>query len=70
MREKRAEEFVMKERDILAKVDNDFVVRGVYHFQTENYLYMVMEYMRGGDMLSLLNNFGCLEELYASYYLS
>lgn len=31
---------------------------------------MVMEYMRGGDMLSLLNNFGCLEELYASYYIS
>ena len=32
MKEKNAEEFVMKERNILSKVDNDFIVRGVYNF--------------------------------------
>lgn len=32
MVEKNVADFVMNERDILNKVDNDFIVRGVYTF--------------------------------------
>lgn len=51
-------EFVMNERNILNKVDCDFIVRGMYTFQTHKYLYMAMEYMRGGDFSNLLEKWG------------
>ena len=56
---KNVTDFVMNERDILNKIDNDFIVRGMWTFQSNNYLYMVMEYMPGGDFGSLLERLGC-----------
>ena len=47
----------MKERNILSSVNNEFIVRGVYTFQSKKYLYMVMEYMKGGDLANLLKNY-------------
>ncbi len=45
-------------------MDCDFIVRGMYTFQTPKYLYMVMEYMRGGDFGNLLEVAG-LEHLHS-----
>lgn len=70
MEEKGVTQFVLNERDILNKVDNDFIVRGVYTFQTNKYLYIVMEYMKGGDFSSLLENIHALEENAARFYLA
>lgn len=64
------DEFVMNERNILNKVDNDFVVRGILTFQSSKYLYMVMEYMKGGDIGTLLDRFGCFNFLTARFYLA
>lgn len=63
-------ENVIHERDILNNMNNDFIVRGVYSFQSKKYLYMVMEYMKGGDFASLLQEFGCFDEENAKYYLA
>lgn len=54
MVEKNVVEFVMNEKDILSSINNEYIVRGVYTFQSEKYLYMVMEFMKGGDFSSLL----------------
>ena len=70
MEEKGVTQFVLNERDILNKVDNDFIVRGVYTFQTNKYLYIVMEFMKGGDFSNLLENIGALEEYAARFYLA
>ena len=56
MVEKNVAEFVMNERNILNQVDNDYIVRGMYTFQSKKFLYMVMEYMKGGDFGNLLEN--------------
>ena len=56
MVEKNVADFVMKERDILYKVHNDFIVRGFYTSQSKKYLYMGMEFMKGGDFGNLLEN--------------
>ena len=56
MVEKNVADLVMKERDIFNKVDNDFIVRGFYTFQSKKYLYMGMEFMKGGDFGNLLEN--------------
>jgi serine/threonine protein kinase len=60
----------MNERDILNKVDNDFIVRGVYTFQSKKYLYMVMEYMKGGDFGNLLENVHALNVETTKFYLA
>ena len=70
MSDKKVTQFVLNEADILSKVNNDYLVRGVYTFQTEKYLYMVMEYMRGGDFANLLENVGAFDEQVARFYLA
>jgi len=70
MREKNVVQQVINERNILTKVDNDFIVRGVYTFQSEKYLYMVMEFMKGGDLSAMLDKIGRFDESWARYYLA
>jgi serine/threonine protein kinase len=70
MVEKNVADFVMNERNILNKVDNDFIVRGVYTFQSKKYLYMVMEYMKGGDFGNLLENVVSLNVETTKFYLA
>ena len=70
MIEKNVTDFVMNERNILNSIDNDFIVRGMWTFQSKNYLYMVMEYMPGGDFDSLLERFGCFNFESAQCYLA
>ena len=51
-------------------VDNDYIVRGVYTFQSKKYLYMVMEFMKGGDFANFLEGVGFFDEETARYYLA
>ncbi|EQC40459.1 AGC/PDK1 protein kinase [Saprolegnia diclina VS20] len=43
--------FVMMERKVFSKVSHDRIVKLSYSFQDKNYLYMVMELCRGGELL-------------------
>ena len=61
---------VIAEKDILTQIDNDFIVRGIYTFQSRKYLYMVMEYMKGGDFGTLLERVGYLDCARAKFYLA
>ncbi|BDA44938.1 Serine/threonine-protein kinase tricorner [Coccomyxa sp. Obi] len=45
---------VKAERNVLAEVDNPFIVRLYYSFQDDEFLYLVMEYLPGGDVMTLL----------------
>lgn len=44
-----------KERDILAEVQHPFIVTLHYAFQTEGKLYLVMDFLRGGDLFTRLS---------------
>ena len=70
MVDKNVVEFVTNEKNILSSVSNEFIVRGVYMFQSKMFLYMVMEYMKGGDFSSLLENVGAFDEETAKYYMA
>ena len=70
MEEKGVTEQIINERNILNKVNNDYIVRGVYTFQTSRFLYIVMEYMKGGDFSGLLENLGAMDETSAKTYLA
>uniref|UniRef100_A0A6I8N9K7 Serine/threonine-protein kinase MRCK gamma n=1 Tax=Ornithorhynchus anatinus TaxID=9258 RepID=A0A6I8N9K7_ORNAN len=55
---KRAETACFREeRDVLVKGDRRWVTALHYAFQDEEYLYLVMDYYAGGDLLTLLSRF-------------
>jgi serine/threonine protein kinase len=53
---------VRAERNALAKAHNPFVVKLFYAFQSQENLYLVMEYLIGGDLASLLRNLQYFDE--------
>ncbi|RVW52489.1 putative serine/threonine protein kinase IREH1 [Vitis vinifera] len=67
---KNAVESILAERDILISVRNPFVVRFFYSFTCRENLYLVMEYLNGGDLYSLLRSLGCLDEDVARIYIA
>ena len=60
---------VMSERDILVHADHPFIVKLFFCFQSKHNLYLVMEYLAGGDLHALLKSVGRFEEQLASIYL-
>ena len=68
--EEEQNENVENEKVVLTKVNNDYIVKGMYTLQNDDFLYFVMEYMNGGDMGSLLKEMGSLEEKVAKFYLA
>ena len=61
---------VRAERLILTQLDSPYVVRLYYSFQSKHHLYLVMEYLNGGDCASLLKAVGSLDEKWARQYVS
>jgi serine/threonine protein kinase len=59
---------VLAERNVMALSRNPYVVRLYYAFQNKEYLYLVMEYIVGGDLSSLLSAFGVFDEGTARIY--
>ncbi|KAM5237250.1 myotonin-protein kinase isoform 2-T2 [Ctenodactylus gundi] len=47
-----------EERDVLVNGDRRWITQLHFAFQDDNYLYLVMEYYVGGDLLTLLSKFG------------
>lgn len=61
---------VKAERDILAEADNEWVVKLYYSFQDKENLYFVMDYIPGGDMMSLLIRMEVFPENLARFYIA
>ncbi|XP_046387314.1 serine/threonine-protein kinase greatwall-like [Ischnura elegans] len=59
---------VVTERNALALARSPFCVQLFYSLQTDTCIYLVMEYMVGGDLKSLLSNSGYFEESMATFY--
>ncbi|KAK8984140.1 hypothetical protein V6N11_029464 [Hibiscus sabdariffa] len=61
-------EHVRAERNLLAEVDSNCIVKLYCSFQDEEYLYLIMEYLPGGDMMTLLMRKDILTEDEARFY--
>uniref|UniRef100_A0A8C6V2N3 Rho-associated protein kinase 2 n=1 Tax=Neogobius melanostomus TaxID=47308 RepID=A0A8C6V2N3_9GOBI len=59
--------FFWEERDIMAFANSPWVVQLCCAFQDEHYLYMVMEYMPGGDLVNLTGTYD-VPEKWARFY--
>ncbi|BHF58887.1 Serine/threonine-protein kinase 38 [Sparganum proliferum] len=70
MREKDQIAHVRAERDILVKANNPWVVKMFYSFQDSVNLYLVMEFLPGGDMMTLLMKLDTLTESQTQFYVA
>lgn len=65
---KRSESaFYWEERFIMAHAVSDWIVKLHFAFQDDRYLYMVMDYMPGGDLVYLMSNYD-VPEKWAKFY--
>ena len=70
MVEKEQVAHVRAERDILVEVDHTWVVKMFYSFQDNENLYLVMEFLAGGDVMTLLMKKDTLSEDAAQFYIA
>lgn len=63
-------EHVRAERNLLAEVDSYCIVKLYCSFQDNEYLYLIMEYLPGGDMMTLLMRKDTLSEDEARFYVA
>ena len=61
---------VRAERDILVEADHTWVVKMYYSFQDPVNLYLIMEFLPGGDMMTLLMKKDTLSEEVTQFYIA
>ncbi|KAG4078255.1 hypothetical protein HA402_011327 [Bradysia odoriphaga] len=59
--------FFWEERHIMAYANSEWIIQLHYAFQDHKYLYMVMDYMPGGDIVSLMSMYD-IPEKWAVFY--
>merc|ERR1719419_540408 len=70
MVEKEQVAHVRAERDILVEADHQWVVKMFYSFQDVGNLYLIMEFLPGGDMMTMLMKKDTLSEEYTQFYIA
>jgi serine/threonine protein kinase len=68
VRQKNEVRRVLAEKDILLNVTSPFMIKFFYSIIGGHNLYLVMEYLPGGDLYSVLQNIGSLPEAQAKIY--
>ncbi|GMM33941.1 hypothetical protein DASC09_012660 [Saccharomycopsis crataegensis] len=61
---------IKAERDILAQSDTPWVVALHYSFQDAKYLYLIMEFLPGGDLMTLLIRLNTFTEDITKFYMA
>ena len=61
---------VRAERDVLSSSNNPWIVELKASFQDVKHLYLVMEYLGGGDLMTLLMKKDILTEEEAKFYIA
>ena len=63
-------EHVRAERTILSQASNPWVVKLLYSFQDDENLYLVMEYLGGGDLMTWLMKYDVFSEAQTRFYMA
>lgn len=61
---------VKAERDVLVRAQNEWIVQLKYSFQDEKHLYLIMEFLAGGDLMTLLMRKDILTEEESRFYIA
>ena len=69
LRKKNNVTYMKSERDILTKIDHPFLVRLCFAFQSEKKLFLVMDFLSGGELFFHLKRRGLIMEHEVRFYL-
>ena len=69
LKQKHQEEHTKTERDLMVSIDCPFVMDVKYAFQDEIHLYLVTEFMQGGDMFFHLHDKGLFKKERTKFYI-
>ena len=58
------------ERDVLAESTSPWVVQLFYSFQDPLYLYLIMEFLPGGDLMTMLMKYDVFSEDVTRFYMA
>lgn len=61
---------VRAERDVLAESNSPWVVQLYYSFQDSAYLYLLMEFLPGGDLMTMLIKYDTFSEDVTRFYIA
>lgn len=61
---------VRAERDVLAESNSPWVVQLYYSFQDPTYLYLIMEFLPGGDLMTMLIKYDTFSEDVTRFYIA
>ncbi|KAG8856804.1 Serine/threonine-protein kinase [Tulasnella sp. 330] len=61
---------VRAERDVLAESNSPWVVQLFYSFQDPQYLYLIMEFLPGGDLMTMLIKYDTFSEDVTRFYIA
>ncbi|KAK9711684.1 Serine/threonine-protein kinase [Basidiobolus ranarum] len=61
---------VRAERDVLAESDSPWVVQLYYSFQDAQYLYLIMEFLPGGDLMTMLIKYDIFSDEVTKFYMA
>ncbi|KAI8053003.1 serine/threonine-protein kinase orb6 [Syncephalis plumigaleata] len=61
---------VKAERDVLAESNSPWVVQLFYSFQDPNYLYLIMEFLPGGDLMTMLIKYDTFTDDVTRFYMA
>ncbi|PVD18659.1 hypothetical protein C0Q70_21209 [Pomacea canaliculata] len=61
-------EHIKNEKEILATVSHPFIVNMLWCYKDETFLYMLMEYVSGGELFSYLRNMGRFNNITSNFY--
>jgi len=61
---------VRAERDVLAESDSPWIVQLYYSFQDSLHLYLIMEFLPGGDLMTMLIKFDIFPDDWTRFYIA
>jgi len=70
MIKKNQVQHIHAEKNVLALADNPWIVKLYYSFQDDQHLYLVMEYLAGGDLMTILMRHEQLDEEKTRFYIA
>lgn len=61
-------EHVKNEKEILAQISHPFIVNMMWAYHDNTYLYMLLEFVPGGELFSYLRNYGRFNNTWSNFY--
>ena len=68
IKKEKLEKSVELEKNVLLKVDHPFIMKMVKYLKNENFIFFIMEYIRGKELWEVIRDIGLLNKIQTQFY--